>query len=138
MAPKHIAFVLEHAYGHLMPTLGIAMELIRRGHRVSYATTADFAPIVTRIGARAFILTPLQTRGAILGFFKETPAAVPMRAASMPAWCRVLRRSASTRRNTLCHSWKPLTRSIVPTSSFMMMVRMWPVAGSRSAGALPK
>jgi hypothetical protein len=49
MAPQHIAFVLEQAYGHVMPTLGIALELIRRGHRVSYATTADFVPVPGRI-----------------------------------------------------------------------------------------
>jgi len=63
---KHIAFIVEQAYGHILPTLGIAMELIRRGHRVSYAVTKDFAPGINRIGARALVFSPLVTRPALL------------------------------------------------------------------------
>jgi demethyllactenocin mycarosyltransferase len=64
---KHIAFAVEQAYGHILPTLGIAMELIRRGHRVSYAVTHDFAPGIIRVGARALVFSPMVTRPALLG-----------------------------------------------------------------------
>src|SRR6185369_18456 len=39
------------SHGHVYPMLGIVEELARRGHRVSYATTADFAGAVTAAGA---------------------------------------------------------------------------------------
>src|SRR6266404_3076033 len=62
MKQRHIAFLLEQAYGHIIPTVGIALELMKRGHRVSYAVTCDFAPAVVRVGVRAIVFTPLETR----------------------------------------------------------------------------
>jgi len=66
MRQRHIAFLLEQAYGHIIPTLGIALELIRRGHRVSYAVTHDFARPIRSIGAQAVVFKPLVTRPKLL------------------------------------------------------------------------
>ena len=48
---SHIAFMAVPAHGHVNPGLGLVAELVARGHRVSYATTADFAPQVRESGA---------------------------------------------------------------------------------------
>lgn len=61
----HIGFFLEQAYGHIIPTLGTASELIRRRHRVSYAVTVEFAPLVRRYGAGAITFKPMDTRTEI-------------------------------------------------------------------------
>lgn len=75
MTRKHISFIVEQAYGHIVPTLGIAMELIRRGHRVSYATSENFIPLVARSGATVFQINPMKTRAAIFNvLFKKTSA----------------------------------------------------------------
>jgi len=63
---KHVAIAVEQAYGHILPTVGIAMELVSRGHRVSYAVTKEFGAGVTRIGARPLVFDPIVTRPAIL------------------------------------------------------------------------
>lgn len=63
--PKHVAFVLEQAYGHILPTLGIARELMQRGHRVSYAVSSSFAPAIQRAGAHAIVFDPIDTRTEI-------------------------------------------------------------------------
>ncbi|MGA8112208.1 MAG: macrolide family glycosyltransferase [Actinocatenispora sp.] len=47
----HIAFFTPSSAGHLNPTLGVAAELVDRGHRVTYATTEDFAARVKEVGA---------------------------------------------------------------------------------------
>jgi len=62
MKRRHIAFLLEQAYGHILPTLGVAAELVRRGSDVSFGVTEEFAPIVRRVNARAVILCPMETR----------------------------------------------------------------------------
>ena len=62
MESRHVAFFLEQAYGHVIPTLGVASELMRRGHRVSYAVHAGLAGGITRCGARAVVFEPLETR----------------------------------------------------------------------------
>jgi MGT family glycosyltransferase len=49
--PAHIAFFAIPAHGHVNPGLGLVAELADRGHRVSYATTDDFAPQITEAGA---------------------------------------------------------------------------------------
>ncbi|MER7283412.1 macrolide family glycosyltransferase [Dactylosporangium sp. NPDC000244] len=48
---KHIAFFTAPSHGHVYPMLGIVEELAGRGHRVSYATTTDFAGAVGAAGA---------------------------------------------------------------------------------------
>lgn len=49
----HIAFFGTPAAGHINPTLGAVSELVRRGHRVSYAVTTPYAAAVADAGARA-------------------------------------------------------------------------------------
>lgn len=49
--PHHFAFFNIPASGHLMPTLGVAEELVRRGHRVTYAITDEYADEVAGTGA---------------------------------------------------------------------------------------
>ncbi|MFC7341430.1 macrolide family glycosyltransferase [Saccharopolyspora griseoalba] len=58
----HIAFFSIPAHGHVNPGLGLVAELAARGHRVSYATTHDFAPQVTEAGA-----TPVVYRSLLPG-----------------------------------------------------------------------
>ncbi|MCZ4125421.1 macrolide family glycosyltransferase [Streptomyces sp. H39-S7] len=47
----HVAVFSIPAAGHVNPTLAIVAELVRRGHRVSYATNEEFAPRVAAAGA---------------------------------------------------------------------------------------
>ncbi|MEW1657641.1 macrolide family glycosyltransferase [Streptomyces sp. NPDC093707] len=49
---KHLLFVAILGHGHVNPTLPLVEELVRRGHRVDYATSAEHAEMVTRSGAR--------------------------------------------------------------------------------------
>ncbi|CAM5280889.1 putative UDP-glucosyltransferase YjiC [Streptomyces spiroverticillatus] len=48
---RHIAFFNIPAPGHLAPTLAVVEELVRRGHRVSYPATKEFAEEVASAGA---------------------------------------------------------------------------------------
>jgi MGT family glycosyltransferase len=52
-----VAFFAPAAAGHVNPTLGLAAELVRRGHRVTYATTKDFAERVAETGAEVVPIT---------------------------------------------------------------------------------
>ncbi|WP_132425729.1 macrolide family glycosyltransferase [Pseudonocardia endophytica] len=47
----HFAFVSMPAAGHVTPTLPLVTELVRRGHRVSYATGDDMLDTVRAAGA---------------------------------------------------------------------------------------
>ena len=47
----HLAFVSIPAYGHVNPTLPLVAELVGRGHRVTYFTSADFGPLIRKAGA---------------------------------------------------------------------------------------
>ncbi len=58
--PAHIALFNIPEHGHINPTLAIVAELVRRGHRVSYPTTEEFAPRVAEAGA-----TPLLYRSTL-------------------------------------------------------------------------
>ncbi|MFD5394261.1 macrolide family glycosyltransferase [Streptomyces sp. NPDC127097] len=49
---KHLLFVALFGHGHVNPTLPLVEELVRRGHRVDYATTAEHSEAVTNAGAR--------------------------------------------------------------------------------------
>lgn len=51
MSRLHVAFLPFPAFGHINVTLPIVAELVRRGHRVTYATNSRFAPLVTAAGA---------------------------------------------------------------------------------------
>jgi MGT family glycosyltransferase len=47
-------------HGHVNPTLPLIEELLRRGHRVDYATAAEHSAAVTGAGARWRALPPLE------------------------------------------------------------------------------
>ncbi|MDQ0582000.1 macrolide family glycosyltransferase [Streptomyces rishiriensis] len=49
--PAHIAVFNVPMHGHVNPTLGVVEELVRRGHRVSYAVPEDFVHQVKAAGA---------------------------------------------------------------------------------------
>ncbi|MFI7499229.1 macrolide family glycosyltransferase [Streptomyces sp. NPDC049687] len=57
--PAHIAVVNLPMHGHVNPTLGVVGELVRRGHRVTYAITEDFAHQVKAVGAEP-VLYPVE------------------------------------------------------------------------------
>ncbi|MGN7251684.1 MULTISPECIES: macrolide family glycosyltransferase [unclassified Arthrobacter] len=50
----HFAFVCLPATGHVNPTLPLVAELVRRGHRVTYVTSAKYAAAVESAGASFF------------------------------------------------------------------------------------
>ncbi|MCB5290595.1 macrolide family glycosyltransferase [Arthrobacter sp. SO3] len=50
----HFAFICLPAAGHVNPTLPVVAELVRRGHRVTYATSAEYAAAVEFAGAAFF------------------------------------------------------------------------------------
>lgn len=52
----HLAFVSAPAAGHVNPTLPLVEELVRRGHRVSYATGPATVDGVVRAGATPVVL----------------------------------------------------------------------------------
>ncbi|MEV4414696.1 macrolide family glycosyltransferase [Catellatospora sp. NPDC049609] len=54
---RHIAFVNAPTVGEVYPTLPIVAELVRRGHRVSYATVEARAEAVAATGARVVVYT---------------------------------------------------------------------------------
>ncbi|WP_255771551.1 macrolide family glycosyltransferase [Pseudarthrobacter sulfonivorans] len=50
----HFAIICLPAAGHVNPTLPVVAELVRRGHRVTYATAAKYAKAVEAAGAVFF------------------------------------------------------------------------------------
>ncbi|MBR8743651.1 macrolide family glycosyltransferase [Nocardiopsis sp. MG754419] len=58
----HIAFFAPNGPGHVNPLLGTAAELVRRGHRVTFAAPEEFAARVTETGAE-HVPTPTTWRG---------------------------------------------------------------------------
>lgn len=57
---KHLLFVALIGHGHITPTLPLVEALVRRGHRVDYATAAEFSTAVTDAGAGWVPLPPLE------------------------------------------------------------------------------
>lgn len=51
MSGYHVAFLPFPAFGHINTTLPVVAELVRRGHRVTFATNARFAPLAEAAGA---------------------------------------------------------------------------------------
>lgn len=62
MQSRHISFVLDQAYGNIIPSLGISMKLLERGHSVSYVVAEGFASLIRSIGAEAVVVDFLNTR----------------------------------------------------------------------------
>ncbi|HYH29023.1 MAG TPA: macrolide family glycosyltransferase [Pseudonocardia sp.] len=58
--PRHLLFVALAGHGHVTPTLPLVEELVERGHRVDYATEAEFGDAVAAAGARWVPLPPLE------------------------------------------------------------------------------
>lgn len=56
---KHLVFVALAGHGHVNPTLPLVEELVRRGHRVDYATQPEHSEAVAAAGARWVPLPPL-------------------------------------------------------------------------------
>jgi len=56
---RHFAFFNVPAVGHLTPTLGVVEELVRRGHRVTYAATKEYADMVEDTGAKVLLYESL-------------------------------------------------------------------------------
>lgn len=50
---RHIAFISAPTVGEIIPTLAIVDELVRRGHRITYATVPDRRALVESVGAQA-------------------------------------------------------------------------------------
>lgn len=48
----NVALITVRATGHVLPTLPVVAELVRRGVRVTYFTSANFEKIITLTGAR--------------------------------------------------------------------------------------
>lgn len=91
MRPRHVVFVSYPGFGHIKPTLAVASELIRRGHRVTYLVTDHYADRVAATGARVLTYHSLipdagQTEAQlddttmVLGLIKENwaPAATAL------------------------------------------------------------
>lgn len=55
--PAHIAMVGTPLVGHVLPSLEIIRELVARGHRVTYATAAPVAELITPTGAELVGIT---------------------------------------------------------------------------------
>ncbi|MFI6148617.1 macrolide family glycosyltransferase [Streptomyces sp. NPDC051109] len=51
----HVAVFNVPMHGHVIPTLAVVRELVRRGNRVSYAVTAEFADDVRSAGAQPVV-----------------------------------------------------------------------------------
>ncbi|AXI80322.1 macrolide family glycosyltransferase [Peterkaempfera bronchialis] len=51
-SPRHVAVFVFADFGHVNPTLGLARELVARGHRVTYVVDRRFTEPIERTGAR--------------------------------------------------------------------------------------
>ena len=56
---QHIAFVSIPSIGHVYPTLAVVAELVRRGHRVTYASVRPRASVIEAMGATLVPYTSL-------------------------------------------------------------------------------
>lgn len=72
MDKGYVAFILESVYGHIVPTLGIAAELVRRGYRVDYAVKKQFEARIASIGAQARVYEPLENKFKIFREMEKT------------------------------------------------------------------
>lgn len=62
----HVAVVTIPEHGHVLPTLAVVSELVRRGHRVTYVVSSEFEEAVREAGAtRVLPLLAKLPEGAI-------------------------------------------------------------------------
>ncbi|GFE27008.1 macrolide family glycosyltransferase [Streptomyces nigrescens] len=96
--PKHLLFVALAGHGHVNPTLPLVQELVRRGHRVDYATSAEHSEAVISAGARWVELPPMDAMAAPPREFGPADIAVVLRAmfAAMRSAYPVLREHCVT------------------------------------------
>jgi demethyllactenocin mycarosyltransferase len=86
----HVAFFTPASAGHVNPSLGLAAELTRRGHEVTFVTTDEFAARVQEVstsvvryqerfgeGFRTFRFTGRSLLDAMVACLRETRALVP-------------------------------------------------------------
>ncbi len=74
--PAHIAVVSVPAHGHVNPHLGLVRELVRRGHRVTYANDPSFAHVIEPTGATLKpYATTLPIHGTTQDAWPEDPVA---------------------------------------------------------------
>src|SRR5260221_64875 len=86
----HIVFFTPASAGHVNPSLGLAAELTRRGHEVTFVTTDEFAARVAEVSTsvvryreqfgedfRAFRFTGRTLVDAMVTCLKETRVLVP-------------------------------------------------------------
>jgi hypothetical protein len=59
---KHIAFINLPRPSHINATLPIVSTLVRRGHRVTYATSEQFSARITRAGAQYMLIPSMDMR----------------------------------------------------------------------------
>ncbi|MGI9001862.1 MAG: hypothetical protein ACR2GH_09340 [Pseudonocardia sp.] len=57
---RHLLFVVLAGHGHVTPTSPLVEELVRRGHRVDYATGSEHAGAVAGAGTSWVALPPLE------------------------------------------------------------------------------
>ncbi|TXD00013.1 macrolide family glycosyltransferase [Streptomyces sp. ISID311] len=81
--PRHIVVLSIPAHGHLRPLLAVTEQLVRRGHRVSFLTSEDFAPAVRATGATALPYDSLLTEALGPGQYQTLTS-------DMLAWSGVL------------------------------------------------
>ena len=80
MSTFHVAFLPLPAIGHINVTLPVVAELVRRGHRVTYATNSRMAPLVTAVGATPMPYeSPLASRKLLHQIDAEYMAHEPVR-----------------------------------------------------------
>lgn len=74
--PAHIAVFSVPAHGHVNPSLGLVRELVRRGHRVTYANDPSFADVIEPTGATLVpYTTTLPIHGVAEDAWPEDPVA---------------------------------------------------------------
>jgi MGT family glycosyltransferase len=56
---RHVAFFPLPATGHIYPNLAVAAELVRRGHRVSFASIERYREVVEAVGAALLPYRPV-------------------------------------------------------------------------------
>ncbi len=79
----HIAFFTIPARGHVTPTLAVVEDLVRRGHRVTYVTSEEYATTVKAAGAEPLLYSTTWARDASAG--QQEPQPVPP-ASEVVAW----------------------------------------------------